>query len=213
MTAVLESLSKEEIKKKASKLYGPSPSSKLIIHGDDPKNVIRFGHHRTVSTKQKQELRINRIITETRNKKEKANVTCMGSMFGNIEGEKKKRMSSEHTYNQLGWSPTIFMDEACKSKHYLSVSQESQNLLSWTQGNNFDTTEEEYKHLNKLITSSLSLEGRNLVSLDNLETICNLNVVNRTGLFRSAKRNTQNHKTKVKIIQRLSHKVHCSHTV
>lgn len=123
------------------------------------------------------------IITETRIEKEKANVTCMGNMFGDKEGEKQTRMSSKHANNQLGCSPTIFMDEACKSKHHLSVRQESQNFLSWIQGNNFDTTEGEDKYLNKLITSSLSLEGRKLVSLDNLVTICNLNVVNRTGFF------------------------------
>lgn len=71
------------------------------------------------------------IITETRIEKEKANVTCMGNMFGDKEGEKQTRMSSKHANNQLGCSPTIFMDEACKSKHHLSVRQESQNFLSW----------------------------------------------------------------------------------
>lgn len=50
------------------------------------------------------------IITETRIEKEKANATCMGNMFKDIEGEKQMRMSSEHANNQLGWSPTIFME-------------------------------------------------------------------------------------------------------
>lgn len=69
----------------------------------------------------------------------------MGIMFEDIEREKQKRMTYEHANDQLGWSPTVSVDEACKTKHQLSLSQEVPSLISWTQGNNFDTTEDTIK--------------------------------------------------------------------
>lgn len=68
------------------------------------------------------------ITNETGNNRIKANIACTGGMFEDMEMEKWKQKTSKHTNDQLGWSPTFSLDEACKGKHRLSAEQEARDL-------------------------------------------------------------------------------------